>query len=111
MKRENIKMACEVLAWLSVLGGIILGIYLGYRFGYEVSYSSYSSYVHKDRNNFLTFIYFVIPTAAGVIEAIAFYALSTILNNQEEMMYKINKHINTDKNSNDVYKDAKLPPL
>lgn len=114
MKRESVKTVCDILAWLSVIGGVILGIYLAKEFGYDSSFSSYSYKIVKERNNYLTFMYFIIPTLAGIIEAIVFYALSTILNNQQDLLYKVNIIYNkeTEKKDNDkIYKDTELPPL
>ena len=59
-------------------------------------------------------MYFIIPTLAGIIEAIVFYSLSTILNNQQELLYKVNVIYNKKtekKDNNKIYKDTELPPL
>ena len=39
MKKENVQTACQILAWLSMIGGIILGIYLAYKLGVYINTS------------------------------------------------------------------------
>ena len=103
MKKENVQTACQILAWLSMIGGIILGIYP----------SSYLYTVRTERNTLKTVLYFILGFGMGFIEYILFMALYHVLNNQSEMLYMLQKLYNVDSktsisvNSN----DQELPPL
>lgn len=113
MKKENVQTACQILAWLSIIGGIILGIYLAYKLGVDINTSSYLYTVRTERNTLKTVLYFILGFGTGFIEYILFMALYHVLNNQSEMLYMIQKLYNVDSktsisvNSN----DQELPPL
>lgn len=89
--KENIGTICKVLAYLSLIGGIIIGIFLAATLGVTVeTYGKYYSYTEETRNVGLTLMYFIIGTVVGFIDFVIFFAASVILENQEQMMYKLN---------------------
>lgn len=113
MKKQNVQTMCEVLAWISMIGGIILGIYLGNKLGFDTNISAYSYKIEQERNVMKTVLYFVVGIGTGFIEYIFFMALHHILNNQLQIEYMLQKFYDADIKTSTVVssKNQELPPL
>ena len=105
--KENIGKVCEALAYLSLVGGVILGIYLGLTLGVEEEvHGTYYSYIEETRNVGLTLIYIISGVVLGFIDFVIFYALSTIIENQEAIKYKLNNTNSVLPSGTPIFKDG-----
>ena len=82
---SKFKKQIQVLGYLSVVGGVILGFVLAKEYGVEVSISSYGYRIVEERNGFLTVLWFVIGVVAGYVEFVLFSGLAEILQFLEKL--------------------------
>lgn len=91
---------CKIFAWMSLIGGAIFGIWVGYKYGVT---SNGFSRLSVDRNVGLTIIYTSTGIFIGFIQFVLFYAVSTILENQDDIIRNLK---DIERNTVDVKKEV-----